>query len=91
MRILPTTLFLATALVLTACKRDEPAPAEPAPAPQAGTPAEAAHGGEHAASMVTEAAATTTATAELKPTKGNEVKGTVPSRPWTARCGSRAN
>ncbi|RBG69389.1 superoxide dismutase family protein, partial [Xanthomonas oryzae pv. oryzae] len=41
------------------------------------TPAEAAHGGEHAASMVTEAAATTTATAELKPTKGNDVKGTV--------------
>ncbi|AMU96852.1 superoxide dismutase family protein [Xanthomonas citri] len=77
MRIVPTTLFLATALVLTACKRDEPAPAEPAPAPQASTPAEAAHGGEHAASMVTEAAATTTATAELKPTKGNDVKGTV--------------
>ncbi|RBE77633.1 superoxide dismutase family protein, partial [Xanthomonas oryzae pv. oryzae] len=28
-------MFLATALVLTACKRDEPAPADPAPAPQA--------------------------------------------------------
>ncbi|SMQ93522.1 superoxide dismutase family protein [Xanthomonas fragariae] len=79
MRILPTTLFLATALVLTSCKREEPAPADPAPAPapQASTPAEAAHVGEHAASMVTEAAATTTATAELQPTKGNEVKGTV--------------
>ncbi|RBJ90284.1 superoxide dismutase family protein, partial [Xanthomonas oryzae pv. oryzae] len=31
-------MFLATALVLTACKRDEPAPADPAPAPQASTP-----------------------------------------------------
>lgn len=77
MRILPTTLFLASALMVTACKRDAPAPVDPAPAPQAGTPAEAEHGGEHAASTVTAAAASTTATVELKPTKGNNVKGTV--------------
>ncbi|KAB7769799.1 superoxide dismutase family protein [Xanthomonas maliensis] len=77
MRIVKTTLFLATALALTACKREEPATPEPSPAPQAGMPADAAHGGEHAAAMVSEATASTTATAELKPTQGNEVKGTV--------------
>ncbi|HYG07537.1 MAG TPA: superoxide dismutase family protein [Stenotrophomonas sp.] len=73
MRMIPTTLFIATALALVACKREQ-APADSAataePAGQAATPAAAT------APQAPEAGAAS-ATAEIKPTQGNEVKGQV--------------
>ncbi|MEE7561307.1 superoxide dismutase family protein [Xanthomonas sp. Kuri4-2] len=75
MRIIPTTLFIATALALTACKRDEPAP-EPAPADAPAQHAEG-HTPDTAPPAGTDLPAPRTATAEIKPTQGNDVKGNV--------------
>ncbi|WP_295924968.1 superoxide dismutase family protein [uncultured Xanthomonas sp.] len=68
-RTLPSLLFLATTLALSACKREEPAstPAatpEPAAAPAASAPPAASN-------------ATGSASAALSPTQGNEVAGEV--------------
>ncbi|HEY0333612.1 MAG TPA: superoxide dismutase family protein [Stenotrophomonas sp.] len=81
MRIIPTTLFIATALALGACKRE-------APAPEATTEAPADHAGHDAAPQAPPAPAApeapsapaVTATTELKPTQGNEVKGNLTFR-----------
>jgi superoxide dismutase, Cu-Zn family len=74
MRTIPTTLFIATALVLGGCKREEPAPATPTESPaaadQAAKPDAAPPAGMDMPMPVS-------ATAEIKPTQGSEVKGTV--------------
>ena len=73
MRLIHTSLFLASALVLSACKQDaEPAamPADtatPAPAPAA----------DPAAPPPMAPAAAAVATAELQPTKDSTVKGSI--------------
>ncbi|MGX9718604.1 superoxide dismutase family protein [Stenotrophomonas acidaminiphila] len=78
MRLIHTSLFLASALVLGACKQGaEPAaaPAEPA----AGTPAQAPAADPAAPPAMEPAAAATAAvaTAELQPTKDSTVKGSI--------------
>ncbi|MDG2523927.1 superoxide dismutase family protein [Stenotrophomonas sp. HITSZ_GD] len=79
MRIIPTALFIATTLALGACKRE-------APATDATTEAPADHAGHDAAAPQAPAAPTApeapnapapSATAEIKPTQGNDVKGSV--------------
>lgn len=73
MRLIHTSLFLASALVLSACKQDaEPAAtpagtATPAPAPAA----------DPAAPPPMAPAAAAVATAELQPTKDSTVKGSI--------------
>jgi Cu-Zn family superoxide dismutase len=74
MRLIHTSLFLASALVLSACKQDaEPAatPAGTAPEAAAGTPAPAT---DPAAPPAMD---TAVATAELQPTKDSTVKGSI--------------
>lgn len=78
MRMIPTALFIATALALGACKREAPAtdgtaemPADHA-ADQAAPPAPVAPTAPEAP-----AAPAVSASAEIKPTQGNEVKGNV--------------
>ncbi|KRG46893.1 superoxide dismutase [Stenotrophomonas panacihumi] len=76
MRMIPTALFIATTLALGACKREEPA----APAT---TEAPADHAGHDAAAPVAPtapeapSAPAPSATAEIKPTQGNDLKGSV--------------
>lgn len=75
MRLIHTTLFLAGALALTACKQGaEPdaAPAEPAPAADT-TPVEAPAADPAAPPAMN----TPVATAELQPTKDSTVKGAI--------------
>jgi len=78
MRMIPTAMFIATALALGACKREAPATdtTAAAPADQAG---QAAPPAAPAAPTAPEAPspAASSATAEIKPTQGNEVKGNV--------------
>lgn len=76
MRMIPTTLFIATALALGACKREQPAPEAAAPAAPADQPAEG-HAPEPPAQAGPDQPAPAGATAELKPTQGNAVSGTV--------------
>lgn len=78
MRMIPTMLFIATALALGACKREAPATdtAAEAPADHAGHDA-AATAPEAPTAAEAAAAAVTSATAEIKPTQGNDVKGSV--------------
>lgn len=71
MRLIHTSLFLASALVLSACKQD----AEPAATPaDTATPAPAA---DPAAPPPMAPAAAAVATAELQPTKDSTVKGSI--------------
>ncbi len=70
MRLIHTTLFLASALAVTACKQD--AGYDAAPAPEAATPATAP--ADPAAPPPME---TTSATARLSPTKDSQVAGSV--------------
>ncbi|HEY9253272.1 MAG TPA: superoxide dismutase family protein [Stenotrophomonas sp.] len=78
MRMIPTALFIATALALGACKREAPATDSSAETPadhaadQAAPPAPTAPTAPEAPS-----APVATASAEIKPTQGNEVKGNV--------------
>jgi len=79
MRIIPTTLFIATALALGACKREEPATnaATEAPADHAGHDAAAPPAPAAPSAPEAPSAPASTATVELKPTQGNDVKGTL--------------
>lgn len=74
MRTIPTLLFIATTLTLGACKREQPAP-EATPDPAA--PHAEGHASEPPAQAGTELPAPASATAELKPTQGNTVSGSV--------------
>jgi Cu-Zn family superoxide dismutase len=75
MRMIPTTLFIASALALGACKREPPA-AETTPAAPADQHAEG-HASEPPAQAGTDLPAPTSAIAEIKPTQGSTVNGTV--------------
>ncbi|MFT4249154.1 MAG: superoxide dismutase family protein [Pseudomonas sp.] len=69
MRKIPTLLFIATTLALGACKREQPAPEA---APEAAAPTEG-----HPEGHASEPPASASATAELKPTQGSTVTGTI--------------
>ena len=75
MRLIHTSLFLASALALSACKQD----AEPAAAPAdaASAPAPAADPAAPPAMEPAAANAAAVATAELQPTKDSTVKGSI--------------
>ena len=73
MRLIHTTLFLAGALALTACKQGAEPDAAPA-APAADAPTAAAPAADPAAPP---ALATPVATAQLQPTKDSTVAGTI--------------
>ncbi|WP_433853224.1 superoxide dismutase family protein [Stenotrophomonas nitritireducens] len=75
MRLIHTSLFLASALALSACRQD----AEPAatPADAASAPAPAADPAAPPAMEPAAANAAAVATAELQPTKDSTVKGSI--------------
>jgi len=75
MRLIHTSLFLASALALSACKQD----AEPAAAPAdaASAPAPAADPAAPPAMEPAAANAAAVATADLQPTKDSTVKGSI--------------
>lgn len=75
MRLIHTSLFLASALALSACKQD----AEPAatPADVASAPAPAADPAAPPAMEPAAASAAAVATADLQPTKDSTVKGSI--------------
>ena len=77
MRLIHTSLFLASALVLSACKQDAEPAAMPAAMPaDTATPAPAP-AADPAAPPPMAPAATAVATAELQPTKDSTVKGSI--------------
>ncbi len=76
MRMIKTSLFVATVLALGACKREEPAETTPLPAHDAATPAEPTTP-PPVSPVADDQSQGGTASAKIEPTQGSNVKGEV--------------